>query len=236
MENILQVNNTKIINFGKDSPEIANEFYHQFIELYLDSLEINGCFGYENEFVTIDNNDIVIDCGANMGLFSNWAASKGGKVYAFEPGKTAFSLLKKNAALYKENINIYQYGVNDETKNESYTECINIGGSHLSKYCLNYQAGFKERYNVYSICLDDFFSEQKINFIKIDCEGAEEDILYGAKNIISKHSPKIVMACYHYKNDNQKLSEVLLSINPNYIIKEEKNKLFCWVKGCNKND
>jgi hypothetical protein len=41
-------------------------------------LSEKGFFGYENEYVTVNPNDIVVDCGANMGLFSAWAAAQGG--------------------------------------------------------------------------------------------------------------------------------------------------------------
>lgn len=71
------------------------------------------------------------------------------------------------------------------------------------------------------IALDSLFQNQKIDFIKIDCEGAEADILLGAKNIINTYSPKIVMACYHFYKDNKRLKNVLLSINPKYNIVEE---------------
>lgn len=229
MNNILKINNTNIINFGKYSAEIANEFYHQFIELYLNSLEIGGYFGYENEYVTIKPGDNVIDCGANMGLFSNWAASKGAMVYGFEPGKTAYSLNKENRKLYLNNIITYPYAVGKKNEIIDYIECLNIGGSHLAKYIINNQAGFRDQYMVKSISLDTFFIHTKIDFIKIDCEGAEADILLGAKNIINNYSPKIVMASYHSVGDNKKLKDILLSINLKYNIVEDREKLFCWV-------
>ena len=82
---------------------------------------------------------------------------------------------------------------------------------------------------VKSISLDTFFIHTKIDFIKIDCEGAEADILLGAKNIINNYSPKIVMASYHSVGDNKKLKDILLSINLKYNIVEDREKLFCWV-------
>lgn len=225
MNKILNINGTKIIHFYKND-ELNNEFIHQFIELYLTK---NEYFGYENENVTVNCNDIVIDCGANMGLFSNWAASKNAKrVYSFEPGKTAFELLKENSQLYN-NIDIFNCALGSNNYLCNYIECINIGGSHLSQYNLNKEAGFFDEYKVPVIALDSLFQNQKIDFIKIDCEGAEADILLGAKNIINIYSPKIVMACYHFYKDNKRLKNFLLSINPKYNIIEEQNKLFCWV-------
>lgn len=195
-------------------------------------LEINnGFFGYENKYVTIKKDDVVIDCGSNMGLFSNWAASKGAeKVISFEPGKTAYELCKKNISLYKNKIFLYPYAVSSFNEYIDFIECINIGGSHLKEFEINKNSGFKESYLVKAISLDDFLNkEKKIDFIKIDCEGSEEKILKGAENIIKSFSPKIVMACYHYHMDDKILSDILLSFNPNYKIKKERDKLFCWI-------
>ena len=67
MKNNINIKNVKLYNILQDQEidlNIKNEFIHQFEELYLSTP-----FGYENSKVYIKENDIVIDCGANMGLF-----------------------------------------------------------------------------------------------------------------------------------------------------------------------
>ena len=44
----------------------------------------------------LNDSDAVLDIGANIGVFSVSAAKKGASVYAFEPCKDNFKLLKKN--------------------------------------------------------------------------------------------------------------------------------------------
>jgi phospholipid N-methyltransferase len=55
-----------------------------------------------------------------------------------------------------------------------------------------------------SICLDDFIQE-KIDFIKGDVEGEELKIMQGAKEIIQKYCPKVLMCTYHKGNDSEAL-------------------------------
>ena len=225
MKNNIKIKNVKLYNILQDQEidlNIKNEFIHQFEELYLSTP-----FGYENSKVYIKENDIVIDCGANMGLFSNYAASKNAIVYSFEPGKTAYNILKKNISFYN-NITSYPYAVGNKNQYEDYIECLNIGGSHLEKYSLNFNSGFRDKYQIKKIILDDFFYNKKIDFIKIDTEGSEKEILLGAKNILKKYQPKLAIASYHFYNDKIILTNIIKQINPNYNIIEERDKLFCW--------
>lgn len=50
---------------------------------------------YEHDHVCVKKGDIVIDCGANIGLFSAYASYKGAFVYAFEPVQHVQEYLKK---------------------------------------------------------------------------------------------------------------------------------------------
>ena len=49
---------------------------------------------------------------------------------------------------------------------------------------LNYQ-----KLNVHIKKLDDIFNGDKLNFIKIDAEGAEYNVLKGAKNTLQRFKP-----------------------------------------------
>ena len=227
---IIQIKNTKLYNFAKDLDiNIHFEFLHQFFELYIDQLSAEGLFGYETNNITVNQGDIVVDCGANMGLFSAWAASQGGQVYAFEPGHRALSYLEQTQTLYPNQIHIIPKGVFNQNSTYDYIECQNIGGSHLSAFNLNQDAGFYDTYSIETITLDNYFQNQKIDFLKIDAEGSEQAILEGAKNLIKNYTPKIVIACYHYEHDNIFLQRYIQNLNSNYNIRELNGKLFCWI-------
>jgi hypothetical protein len=71
-----------------------------------------------------------------------------------------------------------------------------------------------------TVCVDslDNIVNQKIDFIKLDIEGAEQDAIDGAKNTIKKHCPIIACCIYHKAEDWHKISQKILSINNNYKI------------------
>ena len=53
---------------------------------------------YKRENFSIESNDVIIDIGAHIGLFTIYASqfSKNGEIYSFEPMKDNFELLNKN--------------------------------------------------------------------------------------------------------------------------------------------
>jgi hypothetical protein len=58
--------------------------------------------------------------------------------------------------------------------------------------------------------LDNLFENEKIDFIKIDIEGAENKLLAGAKKILSKETAlKIDICTYHRQNDAEVLQNIL---------------------------
>jgi precorrin-6B methylase 2 len=62
------------------------------------------------------------------------------------------------------------------------------------------------------IRLDDFFKGEQINFLKADVEGAELQLLKGAKIILStQKSMKIAICTYHKQNDVENLNQMLMN-------------------------
>ena len=186
---IIEAGNTKLYNFITfEDKNIANAFLSLFKELYFPITE-DGFFAYESNYVTINKNDNVIDCGGNFGLFANWAAEKGAQVYSFEPSILNIQFLKENRKLYPNNINIEQKAVGDLCSIVNFTECWFSPGSHLSNIDINHSCLYKTEYPVEMITLDSqFYNKIPIHYIKIDVEGAEKLVLKGAKNLIKLYS------------------------------------------------
>lgn len=65
-----------------------------------------------------------------------------------------------------------------------------------------------------TIC--DGFKEEKPTYIKIDVEGAEERVINGAKSVIAKHRPKMLVSLYHRTEDMFKLPLLISAICPRY--------------------
>jgi len=145
----------------------------------------------ETEFVKreIKKGDTVLDIGANIGYYTLIFAKlvgENGKVFAFEPDPENFELLKKNVKInnYKNVVLIKKAVSNKSGKIKLYLSEDNKGGHRI----YNSYDGRKS-IEIESLKLDDYFKEFKgrINFIKIDIEGAEYAALEGMNSILRKN-------------------------------------------------
>ncbi|BAY33767.1 methyltransferase FkbM family protein [Nostoc carneum NIES-2107] len=158
--------------------------------LFIQSFETS-----EIEFVrqSLKKGDIFLDVGANGGLYTVIAAKQighTGHVYAFEPGLRELSLLRHNIAVNNlSNVTVIEKAVSNQ-KGKTQFAISHDGAMNSFKVTNHPQQKIKEWQTVEIISLDDFIQEfnvGKINFIKIDVEGAEHLVLEGAKNILSHH-------------------------------------------------
>ena len=188
------------------------EFNHLIYKMFIYKRDEKITF-YETPNFKIEANDIVFDCGANMGIFSAAAANKGKKVYSFEP----MSLIRKNLfevqKLYS-NITVIPYGIWNDCIDKVIIQRDNPGSSGIftNQYNINL---YKERCPMTTI--DNFINQTNIepSFLKIDIEGAEIQLLEGAQQCINEISPKISIALHYNDEDTLKYIQSLL---PNYHI------------------
>jgi FkbM family methyltransferase len=169
---------------------------------------------YERFGVHVQREDVVIDCGANVGLFSIFCNTKGiKKVYAFEPVQENLDILKRTVELNNPEKNIVI--VNKGLSNVNDTVKISISGVAFE---------FIE-----VVKLDDFIEEnniQKVDFIKADIEGAERLMLEGAKRTLKKFKPKLAICTYHLKDDVEVLTKIIMDANPEYEIYYGHKKIY----------
>lgn len=134
-----------------------------------------------------------LDIGANVGKYSVIMGNKlrgVGKVFSFEPELSNLNSLKKNIELNKlNNVSIVPMACSKERgRLEFYIDKNNSGGHSLVKK--TNQKIFVETDKLDSIVKSNKITEIKL--IKIDVEGAEMDVLLGAKKILKKYKPKII--------------------------------------------
>ena len=145
----------------------------------------------------VKEGDIVLDLGANIGYFTLLATrlvGNKGKVYAFEPEPTNYSLLTKNIELNGyDNVIPEQKAVSNVkgmTKlflSDKDTGAHTLRQHHAEREFATKQLGkFVE---VESVVLDEYFEdrEQSINVIKMDIEGAEMAALSGMDRILKQN-------------------------------------------------
>ena len=149
--------------------------------------------------------DTVVDIGACVGDFTFPALEKVGEngvVVAIEPDPDNFSVLQKRTSEYN-NIVLVNKGV----WNEKTVLDLNISSDCKECHSLIYHFD-NETISIDVDTLDNILSEigiQKIDFLKMDIEGAEIEAIEGASeslNITSKGS----IASYHLRN-NEKTAE-----------------------------
>ncbi|MBC7329533.1 FkbM family methyltransferase [bacterium] len=200
--------------------------------------DINLLNKYQEPPVIVEEGDIVIDCGANIGvaslLFAK-KAGKGGKVIAIEPEERNYEILERMANENEGRIApILPLKVAVYKQDCSMQLLIKSSASHsLSPYKREEKLS-KGIQEVTALKIDTIIEEtglERVDFIKMDIEGAEVDALLGAEKTISQFKPKLAICSYHRPTDPIEIREILLKYNPNYKFKEiERGEkvLFAW--------
>ena len=159
-------------------------------------------YGYwENELIKyaetfLNDNSIILDIGANIGTWSIPLAIKNRKVYSFEPYDSSFYSLCGNIFLNNKEHIIYPYhsAITDNVNKKTsmyLSETINIGGCKLIEKNDN-----NNKLNRYKLITLDSLKLEKINFIKIDVEGQELNVIKGGTKTILKNKPVIFFECW----------------------------------------
>lgn len=165
----------------------------------------------------IKKGSLVIDAGANMGVFSMFAASLGATVYSFEPVAETFSILSR-VTRDVPRIHPVNAGLGDSESVKKIYRCGDFGASTFEDSGMppTTEFGFEDSH----VTTIDSFTAQNgltVDFIKIDCEGYEARILKGAAETIKRDKPVIAMSAYHHAEDKSELPRLLKSICPEYV-------------------
>ncbi|MEA5581861.1 amino acid adenylation domain-containing protein [Nodularia harveyana UHCC-0300] len=83
---------------------------------------------YLRHGITLQDGDRIFDVGANIGMFSLFAAQQcqNPVIYAFEPIPPVFEVLRLNCELYGLNVQLFQCGLSDEVKTDEFTYYPNV--------------------------------------------------------------------------------------------------------------
>lgn len=147
----------------------------------------------------IDSQSVVFDIGSNIGeyLYAFEKVAQPGNIYGFEPNQNLFGKLKK---MFKK-VNLSNIAFSDVSEKAELKIPIINNVLYEARGTLNLE--FKEiGENDYTLVdikkerLDDFVRENKISkidFIKIDVEGHEFNILKGAANTLRKFKPTLLI-------------------------------------------
>jgi len=164
---------------------------------------------YSKEGFEIKDNDTIIDIGSHIGLFALLASKQcsRGKIFCFEPILENYDLLLKN--IQDNNIsNIYPHSIavsNTEQKIKIYLNSDQAGHSIFLES--------KSFIDVNSTTLKKIIDDNKIdvcNLLKIDCEGAEYEIMESLSDQYLGRIEKMIIE-YHFADLKPEALEKLVN-------------------------
>jgi FkbM family methyltransferase len=173
--------------------------------------------GYLDKY-RIKEGDVVVDGGAFVGAFAIYAAKivgERGKVIAFEPDKYNYNILLKTIRLNKL-MNIIPLNKGLWCKSAT-LRFRSSNGENSSLFFEDSQSS--DIIDVDVVSLDDELSAlkiRKLDFIKMDIEGAELEAIKGAKDLLENNDVNLAIASYHIIDGVPtyfKLREILSSMN-----------------------
>lgn len=169
----------------------------------------NTVKGYLRKY-KVKKGDIVVDAGAYVGAFTLIASKMvgdKGKVIAFEPDKENYEKLLKNIEL-NDITNVI--AINKGLWSRTTTFEFNDKHSGTSSFIFD-KTKTNHAVSVPTVSLDDELEELRINkvdFIKMDIEGAEIEAIKGCNNILKNSDTKLTIASYHVVNGQKSCFEL----------------------------
>jgi len=155
-----------------------------------------------NSIVKKLGNDLVIfDVGANVGTYTKEIISAGvnaNVIYSFEPHPVTYGVLKSNLAPFRQVITVNQALSNENAKMKLFDRADEEGSSHAS---LSSEVFSEVHYvgttsaTVDVVTLDGFCAQkgiETIDFLKIDVEGYEINVLRGANTMLSERNIRVI--------------------------------------------
>jgi FkbM family methyltransferase len=169
----------------------------------------------------IRKGDIVLDCGANVGVETLYALRLGaGKVVAIEPSPVNVEVLRKNFAkeIVEGRVIVYPKGVWD--KDDILELHLNDDTTAMDSFLLKREHSSRV-VKAELTTIDKLVEElklERVDFIKMDTEGAEKKALEGGRKTIAKYKPRLEISVDHLPEDPEQVPVIARNINPAYNV------------------
>ena len=163
---------------------------------------------FDKELIPNIKNISFLDGGGYVGdtateVIKNYPDFK--KIYLIEPIPENMRIAKRELG-HLENIEFLECGVSDKKATLHFNE---------EKSFSNIYGKGTQSVEVDTI---DNIVKERVDFIKLDIEGAEQDAIDGVKETIKKHKPILAICVYHKAQDWYKIPKKILDIDSTYKI------------------
>lgn len=174
---------------------------------------------YELPGHEIGKGDIVLDCGANIGIFTRTALARGASlVVAIEPAPQTLKAFRRNleTEIRQGRVIVYPKGAWDHDAE------MDLNIDEINQAANTLVTPVKERMSKVRVPLttiDKIVAELKltrVDFIKMDIEGAEKPALKGAENTIKRFRPRMSLSSEHLADDFTAIPALVRSLEPSY--------------------
>lgn len=168
--------------------------------------QVDDYFRHVSDFT----GDTVLDIGGHIGGFTVGAILHGAsKVYTVEPTPTALDVLEKNIAGFEDKVTLYEGAVVGHRQSPTVTLLINKGlatGRNSTDVFGTYTILKKNqiRHKVKAIDARKLYGYVRPTVIKLDCEGAEYDILLNGPDIPNSVHTVIMELHHRGHSDNER--------------------------------
>lgn len=192
-------------------------------------------FSRDGMEVAPSRGDFVVDGGACLGdtalVFSN-AVGECGRVYAFDPVEDNLLACIENSEKFQyKNVSVYPTGLSDRN--------VDAPPIKVNCYAPGFSSGNAEsNHQKVPLRTLDFLLKtgevERVDFIKLDVEGAEMEALAGARGCIDRFRPKLAISTYHKPDDFFEIINYIRTAHPfyslhldHYTIHREETVLYC---------
>ena len=163
--------------------------------------------------------DVVLDGGANVGVFVRFSLKAGAKlVVAIEPGPENLECLRRNfkSEIEAGKVIVYPKGIWD--KDDVLTLRVDPNNSAADSVVLKTE-GQTRSVQVPLTTIDKMVAElklERIDYVKFDIEGSEPNALRGGAESIKKYRPRLSISAYHAADHSILIPQIVDSFKKDY--------------------
>ncbi len=183
---------------------------------------VGGCVG---------PGDTVLDCGGYAGQFALWSIAAGAeRVVVFEPDPRNVECIRRNCCAYVESgrVAIVEAAVSEFSGTTHFhSDSGGSAGTISDSFAAALGKDQAARPSIRVTSIDDSMRDvglSRVDFIKMDIEGAERDALRGAATTLAQCEPGLAVCTYHLPDDSEVLPCVLGTTSEAYGTRLKRNR------------